>query len=102
MHIAIGKEVFVVPYISMESMLAKYDAMNVNTADTKAFLRVTELIAMDRAAIDMQYEQAKSAPPDPYKPTRYKRCLRAILRRRSNKKKTVKPVKNEQLQLGLK
>lgn len=77
-----------VPFESMEAMLARYDGMPSRTGDRKAFKRQTELIAIHQASLDMSAEAAEGLPKDEYKPTRYKKCLRSVLRRRSNKKRS--------------
>ena len=75
-----------VPFASMDAMLARYDSMPSRTGDRKAFKRQTELIAVHQASLDMKSEESEGLPVDHYKPTRYKKCLRSVLRRRSNKR----------------
>lgn len=84
MLVQVGKEFFEIPFLSMEAMLRQYDNMNVDTKDRANFLRVTELVSMDRASRDGR--EAVADAFDPYRPTRYKRCLRAVLRRRGSSK----------------
>ena len=81
-----SKEVFEceVPWVSLESMLARYDAIveeRLNlTDDRKEFLRVTEMVALWQAG------RENDDIGDVYRPTRYKRVLRSVLRRRSDRR----------------
>lgn len=74
-----------VNWSSLEEMLAMYDAITEDrpalTDDRKEFMRVTELVALRQAG-----KEEKDDPFDPYKPTRYKRVLRSVLRRRSDRR----------------
>jgi len=74
-----------IPWASLEMMLERYDAVAEErpglTENRREFLRVTELVALWQSG-----REDRSDPFDQYRPTRYKRILRSVLRRRSDRR----------------
>jgi hypothetical protein len=74
-------EDFDVPWDALEWMLSRYDALvKERGVPGKSFMVWTELIAVQRAGMETD------DPFDLYRPTRYKRVLRSVLRRRRNRR----------------